>query len=301
MLLVRRVHSLSFPLVAAAACWGVAAVVSKRAVEEIPPLTLLPLQLVVSVTVLTALVHTTERAPLQPSMRRRAAALGVLNPGLAYALSLAGLTQVSASVSVLLWAVEPLLIIALARVLLDERITRPHAIAAIAAVAGVTLVIFQPGAQLTAVGVTLTLAGVAACAVYTVATSRVVAIDDPVTVVAIQQRAALIFAVGLFVISLVRGDGPSLGDISPAAWLSAVVAGALYYGVAFVFYLTGLRVVRPAVAGMYINLVPLFGLAASRILLDESLTLRQWLGAAVIIGAVVAIGRLQDARQPIRR
>ena len=35
-------------LVLAAACWGVGAAVSKQAVAEIPPLTLLPLQLAVS-------------------------------------------------------------------------------------------------------------------------------------------------------------------------------------------------------------------------------------------------------------
>ena len=43
MLDVVRVHRFQLSLVVAAACWGGATVISKRAVEEIEPLTLLPL------------------------------------------------------------------------------------------------------------------------------------------------------------------------------------------------------------------------------------------------------------------
>ena len=39
-------------LILAAACWGIGTVVSKRAIDEIPPLTLLPIQLAVSLAVL---------------------------------------------------------------------------------------------------------------------------------------------------------------------------------------------------------------------------------------------------------
>ena len=45
----------------------------------------------------------------------------LLNPGLAYALSLIGLTMISASASVLIWAIEPILILLLAGLVLGER------------------------------------------------------------------------------------------------------------------------------------------------------------------------------------
>ena len=91
MLNVVRVHRFQLSLVVAAACWGGATVVPKRAVEEIEPLTLLPLELVVSVAVLAlAMAIGRERVGWSPETRRLSA-LGVLNPGLAYALSLAGL------------------------------------------------------------------------------------------------------------------------------------------------------------------------------------------------------------------
>ena len=63
-------------------------------------------------------------------------------------------------------------------------------------------------------------------------------------------------------------------------------AGALYYGVAFWFYLAGLRGVTASSAGLFINLVPVFGIAASYIVLVERLSPRQWVGAIVVIAAV---------------
>jgi len=87
-------------LTLAAASWGVGTVVSKRAVEEIPPFTLLPIQLAASLAVLLVLMLVSGM-PLRgsPPILSR---LGILNPGIAYALGLAGLTWISASLSVLL-------------------------------------------------------------------------------------------------------------------------------------------------------------------------------------------------------
>jgi hypothetical protein len=51
---------------------------------------------------------------------------------------------------------------------------------------------------------------------------------------------------------------------------------------------------------MFLNLIPLFGLAASRVLLDERLSGRQWVGAVLIVVAVVAIAR-GHARAPTER
>ncbi|MEP7114738.1 MAG: EamA family transporter, partial [Ilumatobacteraceae bacterium] len=132
--------------------------------EEIEPLTLLPLELTVSVAVLSiAMLVRREQVGWSPE-QRRLSALGVLNPGLAYALSLAGLAKVDASVSLMLWALEPVLILAVAFVVLRDRVAKPVALCAGAALAGVMLVVFQPG-HASAAGFALTVAGVAACAV----------------------------------------------------------------------------------------------------------------------------------------
>ncbi len=289
MFRVARAHSHSLSLVAAAACWGIAAVTSKRAVDEIDPLTLLPLELAVSVTVLAvATLFAKERVAWSPRMRTLTL-LGVLNPGLSYALSLAGLAHVTASVSVLLWAIEPILILALAYVVLRERIAVSTAVCAATALVGVGLVVFQPGNRATSLGVVLTIIGVGACATYTVMSSKFLADASTLSVVLVQQLAAFGLAVVLFGGSFVFGHPHSVASVSATAWVSAVVAGVLYYGLAFWFYVTGLKGVTAGNAGPFINLVPVFGIATGYIALDERLLGRQWIGAAVIVGAIVVM------------
>ena len=87
------------------------------------------------------------------------ARLGLLNPGLAYALGLLGLTSITASLSVLLWAVEPLAIALLAAPILGERLTLRLGACSLVAVAGVGLLVQEPGMASVGLGVALTLAG----------------------------------------------------------------------------------------------------------------------------------------------
>jgi drug/metabolite transporter (DMT)-like permease len=51
------------------------------------------------------------------------------------------------------------------------------------------------------------------------------------------------------------------------------------------------------VAGSFLTLIPVFGLAAAAIL-GETLTIRQWIGAALVLGAIGALVMSQAQRQP---
>jgi probable blue pigment (indigoidine) exporter len=288
-----QVRPAAWSLVAAAACWGIATAISKRAVDEIAPTTLLPIELTISIAVLGLAATVTRDTQLPTRHRAQLAWLGALNPGLSYALSLAGLQRITASASALLWALEPILILGLAWLVLRHRPNRTIGIGAALALVGVILVVAQHDVGLGAAGVTLTIAGVMACAVYTVLSSRYLADSTALGVVLIQQTAALGFAVVLAVASFATGHGGSLRDVSAAAWSSALAAGALYYGVAFWFYLNGLRTCSPGVAGLFINLVPVFGITTATVFLDERLTPRQWAGAAITISAVTAVAIIQ--------
>jgi len=88
-------------LVAAAACWGLGTVVSKQLVDDVDPLTLLPVQLAASCTLLFLVTLVRSESFAWTSPMRRLTALGVLNPGIAYALGLVGLTTITASMSVM--------------------------------------------------------------------------------------------------------------------------------------------------------------------------------------------------------
>ena len=288
-------------LVAATACWGVGTVVTKQVLDDVAPLTLLPIQLAASCLLLTGVAALTrtrrsrsERFGWQPHTRGLAA-LGVLNPGLAYALGLIGLTSISASMSVLLWAAEPVLILLLAAALLREHIPAALAAALGTAVVGVLLVVYQPGTAGDATGVALTVSAVGACALYTVLTRRLLLDEASLPVVLVQQVAALLFALILATaVQLATGNGWSIGKLQGATWVAAAASGILYYGLAFWFFLAGLRRVPASVAGAFFPLIPLFGVAAGY-LVGERLAGRQWTGAAIVVVATVAIA-VQQAR-----
>ncbi len=285
-------------LVGAAACWGIGTVLTKQVVDDVTPLTLLPIQLAASCALLA--VVAAWRRDEAPPVARPLALLGALNPGLAYALGLLGLTTITASMSVLLWAAEPALIALLAVVVLGERIS-PHVLAVLGvAVTGVLLVVHAPGASGSTVGVVLTLAAVACCAFYTVLARRLLLDDSSLRVVLAQQLVALGFAVALATAAEVTtGHGWSAAGMTAGAWLWALGSGAVYYGLAFWLYLAGLRGVSATVAGAYLPLIPVFGVAAGA-LAGERLAGRQWWGALLVVGATLALSLLSSDRRDAR-
>ena len=289
-------------LVVAAACWGIGTVVSKQAVAEVAPLALLPIQLASSVLLL--LVITRIRAEPLPRGRegRLLARLGLLNPGLAYALSLTGLTGITASLAVLLWATEPIFILVLAALVLGDRIGRVIVVASATAIAGLVLVVADPTASGSAVGVALTVAGVIVCAVYTVLTRRwLLGSDSTFGVVLAQQLHALAFSLVVVVLIVVTGTPILPARMTVAGMASAVASGLLYYAFAYSFYISALRRVRASIAAASFYLIPVFGLAGGW-LIGERLDPRQWVGALVVVTAVAVItiraARPADAMDP---
>src|SRR5260221_380127 len=275
-------------LILAAAAWGFGTVVAKRAVSEVPAFTLLAIQLGSSVLVLGGLLRW-RGLPLRdrstPAILGR---LGLLNPGAAYGLSLLGLSSITVSLSVLLWALEPLLILVLAAILLRERVgldvlfLSGVAIAALVAVA-------QPALSASTLGVLLTIAGVVCCAVYTIVVrSSIAGSDSSAQVVLAQQVYALGLALAMLLTLGLPGRDPGIAGLTSGGLASPVLSGVLYYAVAYWFYLTGLRQVPASIASASFYLVPGFRVAGGFPFLGVSLAGGQWLG--VPVAAVPLLG-----------
>ena len=288
-------------LTLAAACWGLGTVVSKRAVTEMPPLTLLPIQLGSSLVLLVVLMRARGlrfRDPNAPSILGR---LGILNPGTSYALSLLGLASITASLSVLLWALEPLLILVLAAWLLRERITPTLVVLSLIAVGGMLLVIYRPDSTGSPLGIALTVAGVACCAVYTVVTRRwLPSSDSTAQVVVIQQVYVLGLAFALVAVVWVLGGAVAPTAVSPIGWASAIGSGFLYYGMAYWLYLTGLRQAPASIASASFYLIPIFGVAGGFAFLGERFEPSQWVGVAIVLTSIALIyGRSISTAEPV--
>jgi probable blue pigment (indigoidine) exporter len=278
----------------AATCWGVGTVISKAALDEVPPLTLLPIQLISSLVILGLLMRRQGISFRSQGESPLLGRLGLLNPGLAYALGLIGLTTISASLYVMLWALEPLMIMFLAAWFLHERLTPTFVALSLVAVAGMALIVYDPSSSDgELIGVALTVAGIACCAAYTVITRRWIPdAKETSQVVLAQQAHALALAIGLVILVGLAGGVIRPMSLSPLGLASAIGSGALYYAGAYWFYLGALRHVPASFAALSFFLIPIVGVTAGALFLGERLDPQQWIGAIIVLGAILAILRL---------
>lgn len=273
-------------LIVAAACWGFGTVVSKEAVQHFPPVTLLVIQLAASLVLLGAVARfRIARVP------HRLGALGILNPGVAYLLSLAGLVSIDAGLSVLLWAVEPVMVILIAWCWLGDRPSGRQSALVVVAVVGAGVASFAGAGRSHVAGILLTVGAVACCALYTVVADRWMETDATLGVVIAQQLWAVGPLGGLVLVGAAKGllEVPAVGAM---AWASAIGSGVLYYGVAFWAFLTGLRATSTTTAAVSLTLIPVFGLAAGAVFLGESISMMRAMAATVIVVAVVRLIRV---------
>jgi drug/metabolite transporter (DMT)-like permease len=298
--MLMRLRNLQFMvcMVLAAACWGFAIDMSKGVLAYFPPLTLLVVQLTASIVFLW-IPLAVKRARIPLDMHTvRSAAIGLLSPGIADTLSLIGLTMTTASMSTLIWDFQPIVILALAFLILKERISRPLGAFSLLATLGVVLV---AGVGLNAqgnnilTGNLLTLIGVGVCSTYIVLTRRISTTINALTLVALQQTVSWVFVLAIWPTELMRIPAQNLFTLSPTIWGWAILSGIVYYALGFWLYITGLRKTPASLAGFFINLLPVFGVTGAYIFLGERLATFQWLGAILILVSVGNIFRLQRA------
>ena len=299
--LIERVPS-AVLLIVACALWGGATVMNKALLVAIPPVTLLVIQLISSAVILWLAVLL---SGLQlPKVMRLAplVMLGMLNPGISYTLGLMGLARISASVSTLLWAAEPLMVLAIAAVVLRERMTWPLLSVIAVGVLGVALVANRREGAASAdndlVGILLLLSAVLCCAFYTVFARKLADSADPLSTVAIQQATGAGWAVLLLLGDTRYGSMADLSATPPRMIGMAILSGLLYYAAAYWLYLTALRSVPAAIAASYFNVIPVFGVGLAVLFLGETLTANQWAGAGAILLSVVSLVRLTRGEAP---
>ena len=273
---------------------------NKALLVAIPPVSLLVIQLIPSAAVLWVAVLLSGLRLPKATLLVPLVMLGLLNPGISYTLSLMGLARISASVSTLLWAAEPLMV--LATVVLRERMTWRLLSVIVVGALGVALVanVFEgfgsPDNDLG--GILLLLSAVLCCAFYTVFARKLADSADPLSTVAIQQAAGAGWAVILLFSDTRYGSVADLGATPISMIRTAILSGLLYYAAAYWLYITALRSVPAAVAASYFNVVPVFGVGLAFLFLGETLTLIQWAGAGAILLSVIGLVQLTRDNPP---
>lgn len=264
----------------APAVWGSTYLVTT---ELLPPDRPLLAALIRALPAGLLLVLVTRRLP-QGRWWWRAAILGFLNIGAFFALLFVAAYRLPGGVAATINALQPLMVAGLATGLLGERLRPRTALAAIAGVAGVGLLVLQSQAQLDLLGILAASGGAVTMASGVVLSKRWV---SPAPLLA--TTGWQLVAGGLLLLPvtlLIEGPPPTSLTFENAVgygYLSLIGAA-----VAYALWFRGIREL-PSTSVAFLGLLsPLVATALGWIVLGQSLTPTQGLGAVVVLASVLA-------------
>lgn len=260
--------------------WGTTYLVTATALPPGTPLLAAVLRALPAGLILLLATHTLPRG----SWWWRSLLLGALNIGVFFPLLFIAAYRLPGGVAATLGAVQPLIVQTIAARLLGERL-RPRAlVAGVVGLVGVGLLVLQSGAHLDALGVAAALGGTCSMALGIVLAKRWPAPVPPLPATAWQLTWGGLLLVPVLLV--VEGLPPSLSATN--------VAGFAYLGliggaVAYALWFAGLRRL-PAVTSSFLGLLsPLVATLLGWLVLAQGFTPGQALGAALVLGALVAV------------
>lgn len=262
---------------AAPAIWGSTYIVTSQALPPGMPLTVAALRALPAGLLLLLIVR---RLPWG-AWWWKSLLLGALNFSLFWACLFVAAYRLPGGVAATVGAVQPLIVILLARAVLGIPV-RPLAIAAgLAGMAGVALLVLTPSAALDPLGVAAGLAGAVSMACGTVMSRRWAPPVPPLTFTAWQLTAG-----GLLLLPFALWLEPPLPALSAVnvagfVWLG-LVGGALTY----LLWFRGLARLDPAAVSALGFLSPMVAVLLGWLLLGQGLGAAQCLGVAIVLVSV---------------
>jgi O-acetylserine/cysteine efflux transporter len=266
-------------LAGAGLLWGTSVPLTKLALDWLPPAWLTVTRFGLAAAVLLLAVRFRVGAAWSPAVLW----WGAVGYGGSILVQNAGITRTSVSHAALLVGATPVLVAVLAAVQ-HRRLAQPVAWAGAAvSFAGVGLVAVGGGGGSSVAGDGLVLASLLLSAAFTVAQAGLLPGRDPVAVTAVQFLAAALAALPVAAVTEPLPAVPAgPGVLLAAAGLT--LAGTLAPSTLFAY---GQARVSAEVAGAFVNLEPLVGVAAGAVAFGDPAGLAQGAGGAAILSGIV--------------
>jgi drug/metabolite transporter (DMT)-like permease len=288
-----------FFCVASAACFGAMAVLGKLAYDGGATVgTLLSLRFAIAAALFWLFVERRDVRLVRRGDVVRGLALGAVLYAVQAGMYFAALDRLDASLLSLLVYTFPAIVAVMAVLLGRERFAWRRAVAVVVAFGGLALVVGRAGTgALDPVGVGLALATAVAYAAYILVGEGVAG----------RVPARLLAALVCTGASVTLSAGSALlGDFHPErlsaagwGWIGALAVVSTVLAVSLLF--AGLRRVGPTTSSVLCNVEPVVTVVLAWVVFGEVLGGAQLVGAALVLGAVVALsGRLKTPARPER-
>jgi probable blue pigment (indigoidine) exporter len=216
--------------------------------------------------------------------------LGALNFTIFWWLLFVAAYRLPGGVAATVGAIQPLIVILLARPLLGSPIRPLAIVAAIAGMGGVALLILTPRAALDPTGIVAGLGGAISMAFGTVLTRRWQPPVSPLTFTAWQLTAG-----GLLLLPAALILEPSLPALTAANLMGFIWLGVIGAALTYILWFRGIARLEPSVVAPLGFLSPMTAVILGWSILGQSLGAAQIAGMVVVLGSVWLSQRVQQS------
>ncbi|KAB0536866.1 putative blue pigment (indigoidine) exporter [Pseudochrobactrum saccharolyticum] len=271
----------------APAIWGSTYIVTTQMLPAGYPMTVAMLRALPAGLVLLLLV----RQLPQGIWWLRVFILGALNFSFFWAMLFVAAYRLPGGVAATVGAVQPLIVVFLARMVLGTRLRIVAVAAALAGIVGVALLVLKPDSALDQTGIIAALAGAFSMAAGTVLSRYWQPPVSPLTFTAWQLTAG-----GLLLVPVALSLEPALPVLTLTNWLGLIYLGLIGGAVTYLLWFRGLARLESSVAASLGFLSPLTAVILGWGLLGQQLNLLQITGMAIVLFSVWLGQRVQTRK-----
>jgi probable blue pigment (indigoidine) exporter len=262
---------------AAPVVWGSTYVVTTELLPGFAPMTVAWLRALPAGLLLLLLVRQLPTGVWWP----RVFALGALNFSIFWAMLFLSAYRLPGGVAAAVGAVQPMMVVWLASVLLGSPLQLRSVLAALVGLGGVALLVLTPQVALDPVGVAAGLAGAASMALGTVLTRKWRPPVPLLTFTAWQLTAG-----GLLLLPVALLLDPPLPTLNTANLAALLWLGLLGTALSYIVWFRGLARLELAVASSLGFLSPMTAVLLGWVILGQTLSMPQLLGISLVIGGI---------------
>jgi drug/metabolite transporter (DMT)-like permease len=290
--------------------WGLAWPVGRLLATSLPPVSIAVIRYLIVVPVLFSILRIRRQSL---SIPRRwivsLAVMGLLSTTLYQIFFLFGVKFAAASDDSLVIGIGPVLVAIMASIILNERLNRTKALGFVSGLSGILVIsLLSPNTDVPnrLLGISLVFGGAASYALYTVLLRRFVSAtraDDSRPSPSSLAILAWISLFGwFFLIPLSLLETPWTYSWNTNAWLGITYLAILSTVIGYFFYVEGVSKIGAGRASIFSNLVPVFGVITSALLLREDIS--PWHGVSfllILVGVILVNRKKHSAEIGIER